>query len=64
MSELCSIVPVDVDHRRRCRDSTPARHRETRVCATRLTRRKVEEIIGVMRTAGDGPHGRRLRGSS
>ena len=23
---------------------------------------KVEEIIAVMRAAGDGPHGRRLRG--
>ena len=36
--------------------------RGTKVFATRPTRRKVEEIIAVMCAAGDGPHGRRLRG--
>jgi site-specific recombinase XerD len=55
-------VPVDVDRRRRCRDSTPATRQETRACVTRADPPKVEEIISVMRTAGEGPHGRRLRG--
>jgi site-specific recombinase XerD len=55
-------VPVDVDRRLRCRDSTPATHRATRVCATPADPPKVEEIIAVMRTAGDRAHGRRLRG--
>jgi site-specific recombinase XerD len=57
-------VPVDVDRRRRCRDSTPATLQATRVGGTRPIgrRSKVEEIIAVMRTAGDRAHGRRLRG--
>src|SRR3954452_16639457 len=45
--------------RRRCPSSTPAARRERRDIATRST---VEEIVAVMRAAGDGRHGRRLRG--
>jgi hypothetical protein len=62
MSELLLDRAVDVDRQRRCRDSTPAAHQAIRACATRPTHPKVEEIVAVMRTAGDRPHGRRLRG--
>jgi hypothetical protein len=40
----------------------PAARRATKACATRPIPPKVEEIIAVMRAAGDGAHGRRLRG--
>jgi integrase len=55
-------VPVDVDRRRRCRDSTLAMLQATRVCGYPADPPKVEEIVAVMRAAGDGMHGRRLRG--
>jgi hypothetical protein len=60
-TSCCSTAPVDVDRRRRCRDSTPVVRRATRGCATPADLPKVEEIIAVMRAAGDNPHGRRLR---
>lgn len=41
--------------------STPAGRLATRGCATRLTPPTVEEIIAVMRYAGDNRHGWRLR---
>jgi len=59
----CSIAPVDVDRPRHCRDSTLAARQATRVRYP-ADPPKVEEIVAVMRAAGDGPHGRRLRGSS
>ena len=44
MSELCSIVPVGVDRRRRCRDSTPVTRQVTRVCVTRPIRRRSKRL--------------------
>src|SRR3954451_15795484 len=54
------MLPVVVGRRRRCRGSTPAapRNKGIRYPADPPT---VEEIVAVMRGAGDGPHGRRLR---
>jgi integrase len=54
-------VPVDVDRRRRCRDSTPVTLQATRACVTGRSA-EVEEIIAVLRASGDAAHGRRLRG--
>src|SRR3954470_21242706 len=45
-----------------CPGSTPAGRHVTRDTATRPTRRPFEEIVAVMRTAGGGRHGCRLRG--
>src|SRR5215216_6423428 len=46
----CSMPPAAVAHPPPCRSSTPAGRRATK------------EIVTVMRHAGDGVHGRRLRG--
>ena len=59
---FCWTAPAAVAHRRRARDSLPADPRVTRACATPADPPKVEEIIAVMRAAGAGAHGRRLRG--
>ena len=56
------MPPVVVVRRRRCRDSTPAARRATRALRYPADPPSVEEIVAVMRSAGDGPHGRRLRG--
>jgi integrase len=55
----CSTALVDVDRRRRCRDGHDPGNKGLRYPADPP---KVEEIIAVMRAAGDSPHGRRLRG--
>jgi site-specific recombinase XerD len=57
-----SIVQAGGGRRQRCLVFTRVARRATRVCATRLNPPKVEEIVAVMRAAGDGAHGRRLRG--
>ena len=57
-----SIVQAGADHRQRCPDFTRVARRATRDCATPADPPKVEEIVAVMRAAGDGAHGRRLRG--
>ena len=57
-----SIVPADADRRRRCRDFTPGRPPRNKGLRYPADPPKVEEIIAVMRAAGDGAHGRRLRG--
>src|ERR687885_1532565 len=56
------MPPVASARRRRCRDSMPAVRHETRGIATRRIRRAVEQIVAVMRAAGDGRHGCRMRG--
>jgi integrase len=59
---FCSIVPVGVDRRRRCQDSTPATRQGNKGLRYPADRPKVEEIVAVIRAAGDGTHSRRLRG--
>jgi hypothetical protein len=58
----CSMPPAAVAHPPRCRSSTPAGHRATRECANPADPPTIEEIIAVMRHAGDRVHGHRLRG--
>lgn len=48
--------------RQQCRPSTPGDRRVTRACDFPPTRPSVEEIVAVMRAAGDKVHGQRLRG--
>jgi hypothetical protein len=58
----CSMPPAAVAHRRRCRSSmlvAPPRNKGICYPADPPT---VEEIVAVMRHAGDRVHGRRLRG--
>jgi integrase len=55
------IALVDAGLQLPCRASTSAKCPATRGTATRPNPPKVEEIIAVMRAAGDRPHGRRLR---
>jgi integrase len=55
-------VLVEVDRRRPCLDSTPARPPRNKGLRYPADPPKVEEIIAVMRAARDHPHGRRLRG--
>jgi integrase len=57
----CSMPLAAVAHPRRCRSSMLVARRATRGSATRPIR-QVEEIVAVMRHAGDRVHGRRLRG--
>jgi integrase len=55
------MPPAVAGRRRRCPGFTPVMRRATRACAIQPIRRP-EEIVAVMRIAGDGLHGRRLRG--
>src|SRR5215218_1365426 len=57
----CSMPPAAVAHPPRCRTSMrrPPRDKGMRYPADPPT---IEEIVAVMRHAGDGVHGRRLRG--
>src|SRR5438477_9379956 len=58
----CRLTALaDADRQQRCPASMPA---DRRAQGSPLSRRspKVEEIVAVMRTAGDDAHGRRLRG--
>jgi integrase len=58
----CSMPPVVVVRRRRCRASTPAVRRATRGVRYPADAPTVEEIVGVMRQAGTTPDGLRMRG--
>ncbi len=62
MSGCCWTALVGVGRRRPCRDSTPVARRVTRGLRYPADPPKVEEIVSVMRAAGDDSHGRRLRG--
>ena len=62
MSELLLGRAAAVVHPPRGRSFTPADRRATRGCATSPIPPTVEEIMAVMRRAGDGVHGRRRRG--
>jgi len=57
------MLPVTDDHRSQCRTTTAADRRGTKAVATRPTRRRstVDEIVAVMRTAGNGSDAARLR---
>jgi site-specific recombinase XerD len=55
-------VLADVDRRQRCRDSTRVARPRNKGLRYPAYPPKVEEIIAVMRAAGDRAHGRRLRG--
>jgi integrase len=55
-------LPVAAAHPRRCRDTTRDGRRGTRDCNIRPIHPTVEEIIAVMRAAGETPDGLRLRG--
>ena len=56
------LMPPAVDgRRRRCPAFTPVTSRATKACAIQPTPPTVEEIVAVMRIAGDSLHGRRLR---
>ena len=58
----CSTARVDVDRRRRCLALTPVDRPHNKGLRYPADPPKVEEIIAVMRAAGDDAHGRRLRG--
>src|SRR3954467_4505332 len=55
MSPVVAVRPP------RCLASAPDAPRATKACATQPIRRPSRTIVAVMRRAGDGPHGRRLR---
>src|SRR5215211_334685 len=61
-----SEVPLDAAGRRRSPGTMPRFHAgagpATTACAIRPIHRRVEEIVAVMRAAGDSAHGRRSRG--
>jgi hypothetical protein len=61
MPELLLDAAVVAAHPPRCRASTPAARHRTRECATPRGPPSVEEIVAVLRAAGDSQHGRRLR---
>jgi site-specific recombinase XerD len=56
------MPPAAVAHPRPCRSSTPVGRRATRGTRYPADPPTIEEIVTVMRHAGDGVHGRRLRG--
>jgi integrase len=58
----CSMPPAAVAHPPRCRNSTPVGRRVTKGMRYPADPPTIEEIVTVMRSAGDGVHGRRLRG--
>ena len=58
----CSIALVDADHRRPCRDSTPADRRVTRVCAIPPIRLRSRRSSPSCAPPATTQHGRRLRG--
>jgi hypothetical protein len=58
----CSMPPAAVARPPRCRTSMLAGRRATRGFATPADPPTVDEIVALMPAAGDGVHGRRLRG--
>jgi hypothetical protein len=58
----CSMPPVVVARPRDAGIPRPAGRRATKASATRQVRRPSRRSSALTRTAGDGPHGRRLRG--
>ena len=60
LSRLPSASSVRPDERAPA--ATPARPHGTTECATPRGPPSVEEIVAVLRAAGDSQHGRRLRG--
>jgi site-specific recombinase XerD len=56
------MPPVVLVRRQRCRDSTPVAHCATRADAYPADPPTIEEIVAVMRHAGNSLHGHRLRG--
>ena len=56
------MPPAAVAHPPRCRNSTPAGRRAIRGMRYPADPPTIEKIVAVMRSAGDGVHGRRLRG--